>query len=225
MPQGCGNFICEQSENCDSCPGDCGCDGKPAKLRGRVLNLTGSTVQGARVTVLGTGITAVTDSLGKYTLSLDVSANSPPYLISAEASGYESSARNVSRRLRSGVRYPVPDLVLLRPLRGCNNDCTKADGRCYSECQNRGACLFSSQRIADACNGYSPGLIADPDNADRQILCCSGSSFEPSRSNVNFCDGLKNIKIVRKSVFFQGKNHPDGASRLRLLRLQAISGA
>lgn len=202
----CGDSVCDAGEadpaSPNYCPADCGASG-PATVWGYVTNVTGDSVEGATVAVVGkAGASDLSDAVGYYEISVNNPADGSPYGVVASLAPYESSV--VEGVVLADWDSVQLDFLLLRPAEGCNADCTKADGRCHAECGGKGLCVYKSQEIADACDFSVPGLIDDPSVAGNDILCCVGGSFTPVKANARVdCGG--DVVSMRIPVVFRGK--------------------
>ena len=185
-------------------------------LRGQVTNMSWHPVQGARVTVLGAGLTAITDAGGYYHFSgIPVrTLGRPGYgstsygdVIAEDLSGTYDPAVSKNLQVRA-FENTTRNFVLKRPLgRDCNDDCTDHRGVCSPRCHGTGSCLFSSRESMEICDGYFEGGYGDRVNGSqkRRVLCCKGEAFEPEKVVVELCEGLEDVARVQKSVLFRGR--------------------
>jgi len=185
-------------------------------ITGELLNATGDPViqfdgDGfhipADVIVVGwPALTAQTDEFtGEYTIT-DV----PPGIYDVQATGTPYGVEIVSEVQVYDSGTSIADFFMVHELGACNNDCTQADGLCHEGCQGYGACGWTpdptrSISVQSACDLAVPGLIDDPDPAfaGQQILCCTGTSFTPSKANIEVCGD--NVVSIRRPVVFKGK--------------------
>ena len=185
-------------------------------LRGQVTNTSWHPVQGARVTVLGAGSTAITDAGGYYYISdipvrsltrLGYGSTSYGDVIAEDLSGTYDPAVSKNLQVRA-FENTTRNFVLKRPLgRDCNDDCTDHRGVCSPRCHGTGACLFNSQESMEICDGYFEGGYGDRVNGSqkRRVLCCKGEAFEPEKVVIELCEGLEDVARVQKSVLFRGR--------------------
>ncbi len=202
----CGDFSCDVEigeDNASSpnyCPQDCGGAG-PATIWGKVTNISGQVVSGATVTAVGKNSTS-TNGTGDYSLVVQQPSGSSPYDLAVSHPDYKTLLEpNVELLDWDSLNR---DFMILKDAQGCNADCTRADGFCHAECNGKGLCSYPSQETASACDLAAPGIIEDPSDPSKQILCCKGGSYTPEKANVRITCG-KNAISVRIPVLFKGK--------------------
>ncbi len=170
-----------------------------ASVTGAVRNITNDPVPGAVVRILGTAFSATTAADGTYSIA-DVPFGTYDLVASKPSDGYEDAA---SLGISVNGDFSA-DFVLLRASAGCNDDCTKEDGFCHSECGGKGLCSFASPETASACDMAVPGIITDPSDPSKQITCCTGASYAPVKADVKIICG-DNVISVRMPVLFRGR--------------------
>jgi len=165
-------------------------------ISGVVSNIS-SPLPGVTVRALSTPYSDVSAGDGTYSVTIEEPGT---YDIVASKAEYADVLRT-GVDITSDVTY---DFTIFRDSRkGCNDDCTKSDGLCHAECKGRGLCGFASEATRSACDLAVPGIIEDPLDSSRQILCCSSPSYAPLKANVRVCGD--NVVTTSRPVLFKAQ--------------------
>jgi hypothetical protein len=163
-------------------------------LRGTVTNVTHSAVSNADVAIVGTSFATKSLTGGSYAL-FNVPSGTYTVLGSKPADGY---ADKITDNVDISTCPTLLDIVLLRNLGDCTDDCTK-DGICSSDCNDRGNCHFYDETAMNVCDGQRAGFVKQY-SATKEIVCCSGEPYSKVSMSANFQVDAKHVARVLKPV-------------------------
>ena len=197
---------CHNCGYCKTCSGGA-CIDKPG-VKGTVTDAFFEPIKGAEVTILGLGLSDITDENGNYFIC---DFDSGTYDVIASKKGFEP----VNKKLDfDGTSIVIDfDFVLYTAGSDCRQDCSKTTDeenlRCHADCDGINGCKFYDQRTKEVCTTPLNRVVGVTEsyNSTHKLRCCVGEPYlykKISGDRLVFPES-KNIVRITRIVFWRGQ--------------------
>ena len=180
-------------------------------VNGTVKDAFGIPIEGAEVTILGLGLSDITDENGNYFIR-DVPAGTYDIAASAQDQGFGPETKIVTAY---STNVTTVNFILYTAGSDCRQDCSKTNDEipvCHMDCEGINDCHFYDNTLRDICtrNGEMIGVPVGNTvsyNETHKATCCEGSPYFYKKTlgtSLVFPESENIIRITR-IVFFRGQ--------------------
>ena len=178
-------------------------------VNGTVTDAFGVPIEGAEVTILGLGLSDITDENGNYFIR-DVPAGTYDIAASAKYQGFGPETHIVTV---DGSNVFTVDFVLYTAGSECKPDCSKTTDpekpRCHADCDGINGCKFFDQRTKEACTTPLNRVVGVTEsyNETHKLTCCEGTPYKHTKlsgKNIILPESDNIVRITR-IVFYKGQ--------------------
>ena len=180
-------------------------------VNGIVTDAFGLPIEGAEVTILGSGLNDITDENGNYFIK-DVPEGEYDIAASSQDQGFGSETKKVTV---DGLTVFTVNFILYTFGSDCRPDCSKTNDEipvCHMDCEGINGCHFYDDTLMNICTrkgemiGVPVGNTVSY-NETYKARCCEGSPYlykkTPGTSLV--FPEAENIVRITRIVFFRGQ--------------------
>ena len=172
-------------------------------VNGTVRDAFGDPIAGAEVTILGSGLSEITDEYGNYFIR-DVPAGT--YDIIASKQGFKPGTQDFDFDATGVITI---DFVLLTAGTECQQDCSKTSDEipvCHAECDGINGCTFHDKTTKEACaNPPRVTNAIESYNSTHKLLCCEGGPYKPKKATIKLPDDATHVVRITRIVFWRGR--------------------
>jgi len=177
-------------------------------VNGTVTDAFGTPIAGAEVTILGSGLSDITNQGGNYFIR-DVPAGT--YDILASKQGFvPSEPKQVTV---DGINVFTVDFTLYTAGSDCRQDCSKTTDeenlRCHADCDGINGCKFYDLRTKEVCTTPYEKVVGVTEsyNSTHKLRCCEGDPYLYKKISGDRLVFLESENIVRitRIVFWRGQ--------------------
>jgi len=180
-------------------------------VNGTVTNVSLEPIEGAEVTILGLGLTDITDENGNYFIR-DVPAGT--YDIVASKKGFNPVNKQFTFDATGVVTI---DFILYTAGTECQPDCSKTSDEkpvCHMDCEGINGCHFYDKTMMNLCTregkegwGIPVGNTVSY-NETHKATCCEGKPYYYKKikgTSIKFPENTTTIVRITRIVFFKGQ--------------------
>ena len=174
-------------------------------VNGTVTNVSLEPIEGAEVSILGLGLSDITDENGNYFIR-DVPEGD--YDIVASKQGFNS----LNKQFDIDDNIVTIDFVLYTAGSECKPDCSKTSDekpRCHADCDGINGCGFYDEITKKACTTPLNRVVGVTEsyNETHKLTCCEGTPYKHTKlsgKNIILPESDNIVRITR-IVFYKGQ--------------------